>query len=111
HSLLLLSICCSLHCTSPPLSSPRPPTRRSSDLIVKFAHHGSRFQHEPLYQHLGASVALVPAGRDNPFGPPTDELLEMLDDHGTTAVRTDVHGTVILPAEDPSVPRSVGPAR
>ena len=79
--------------------------------IVKVAHHGSRFQHEPLYQHLGASVALVPAGRDNPFGHPTDELLEMLDDHGTTAVRTDVHGTVILPAEDPSVPRSVGPAR
>src|SRR5699024_11865270 len=62
------------------------PTRRSSDL-------------------LGASVALVPAGRDNPFGHPTDELLEMLDDPGTTAVRTDVHGTVILPAEDPSVPR------
>src|SRR5690625_5107191 len=29
--------------------------------IVKVAHHGSRFQHEPLYQHLGASVALVPA--------------------------------------------------
>lgn len=79
--------------------------------IVKVAHHGSRFQHEPLYRQLDPSVALVPAGQDNSFGHPTDELLELLEGTGASAVRTDVHGTVILPADDPAALRSIGPAR
>ena len=79
--------------------------------IVKVAHHGSRFQHAPLYEELDADLALVPVGRDNDFGHPTDELLDLLHTTGTRILRTDVHGTVILPADGSSPPRSVGPAR
>ncbi|MGO1284022.1 MAG: ComEC/Rec2 family competence protein [Brachybacterium sp.] len=79
--------------------------------IVKVAHHGSRFQHAPLYHQLDADLALVPVGQDNSFGHPTDELLELLEDSGSQVLRTDVHGTVVLPADGQAVPRSVGPAR
>ena len=40
--------------------------------IVKVAHHGSRFQHAPLYRQLDPDLALVPVGQDNSFGHPTD---------------------------------------
>lgn len=79
--------------------------------IVKVAHHGSRFQHAPLYQQLDPGLALVPAGRENSFGHPTEELLTLLDQVGAQVLRTDVHGTVVLPADQQSPPRSVGPAR
>lgn len=79
--------------------------------IVKVAHHGSRFQHSPLYDQLDADIALIPVGSDNSFGHPTDELLGILARTGASVLRTDEHGTVVLPTEDPTAPRSVGPAR
>ncbi|MGO3290200.1 ComEC/Rec2 family competence protein [Brachybacterium sp. AOP42-C2-15] len=79
--------------------------------IVKVAHHGSRFQHAPLYEQLDPGLALVPVGQENSFGHPTEELLTMLDQLDAQVLRTDVHGTVVLPADRQSPPRSVGPAR
>ena len=78
--------------------------------IVKVAHHGSRFQHAPLYHQLQAELALVPVGAENSFGHPTDDLLALLRETGTQVLRTDVHGTVVLTTDSPA-PRSVGPAR
>ncbi|WP_394214314.1 ComEC/Rec2 family competence protein [Brachybacterium vulturis] len=79
--------------------------------IVKVAHHGSRFQHAPLYRQLGPALALVPVGRENDFGHPTEEALGLLHTLGAQVLRTDVHGTVVLPAGDAAAPRSVGRAR
>ncbi|WP_193106841.1 ComEC/Rec2 family competence protein [Brachybacterium sp. FME24] len=79
--------------------------------IVKVAHHGSRHQHEPLYHQLDADLALITVGQDNTFGHPTEDLLGLLRGSGTQIIRTDVHGTVALRADDPSAARSVGPAR
>lgn len=79
--------------------------------IVKVAHHGSRFQHAPLYRQLEPDLALVSVGQDNDFGHPTDEALGLLHSGGAHVLRTDVHGTVVLPADDTAAPRSVGPAR
>ncbi|MGP9536811.1 ComEC/Rec2 family competence protein [Brachybacterium sp. AOP43-C2-M15] len=79
--------------------------------IVKVAHHGSRFQHAPLYEQLDADLALVPVGRENSFGHPTGEALALLHGTGAQVVRTDEHGTVVLPAAPDAPPRSVGPAR
>ena len=78
--------------------------------ILKVAHHGSRFQHAPLYHQLQAELALVPVGAENSFGHPTDDLLALLRETGTQVLRTDVHGTVVLTTDSPA-PRSVGPAR
>src|SRR5699024_2115250 len=79
--------------------------------IVKVAHHGSRFQHAPLYRQLEPDLALVPAGRDNEFGHPTEDALTLLRETRAGVLRSDVHGTVVLPADDAAAPRSVGPAR
>ena len=79
--------------------------------IVKVAHHGSRFQHAPLYHQLDPELALVPVGRENTFGHPTAEALGLVQGLGAQVLRTDVHGTVILPAGSDPAPRSVGPAR
>ncbi|GAA4526770.1 ComEC/Rec2 family competence protein [Brachybacterium paraconglomeratum] len=79
--------------------------------IVKVAHHGSRFQHVPLYEQLDPGLALVPVGQENSFGHPTEELLTLMDQLGAQVLRTDVHGTVVLPADQQAPPRSVGPAR
>lgn len=79
--------------------------------IVKVAHHGSRFQHAPLYAQLSPELALIPVGRENSFGHPTEQTLGLLSSLGAQVLRTDEHGTVVLPAAGDAPPRSVGPAR
>lgn len=79
--------------------------------IIKVAHHGSRRQDPALYAQLDADLALITVGKDNTFGHPTAALLDLLHEAGTATLRTDEDGTVVLPAEDPSAARSVGPAR
>ncbi|MGX5695255.1 ComEC/Rec2 family competence protein [Agromyces soli] len=68
--------------------------------LVKVAHHGSADQSEPLYRELRASVGLIGVGADNGYGHPTERLLGMLSTSGTTVLRTDRSGTVLLDADD-----------
>lgn len=79
--------------------------------LVKVAHHGSRHQHPALYDQLGADIALVPVGRENSFGHPTAQTLDLLAETGAQVLRTDVHGTVVLSGGEHPVARSVAPAR
>lgn len=76
---------------------------RSVDLghadLVKVAHHGSADQSEPLYRKLGATVGVIGVGAENGYGHPTDRLLALLARAGTSAVRTDRSGTLVLTAE------------
>lgn len=76
---------------------------RSVDLgrvdLVKVAHHGSADQSEALYRELRATVGVIGVGAENGYGHPTDRLLELLATTGTTAVRTDHSGTVVLTAD------------
>lgn len=64
--------------------------------LVKVAHHGSADQREALYERLGARVGLIGVGDDNGYGHPTSRLLELLGRTGTTALRTDLAGTITL---------------
>ncbi|MFD1713892.1 ComEC/Rec2 family competence protein [Amnibacterium flavum] len=64
--------------------------------VVSVAHHGSADQSPELYERLGARVALVSVGADNPYGHPTASALEMLDALGATTLRTDRSGTAVL---------------
>lgn len=67
--------------------------------VVKVAHHGSADQSPDLYRELAASVGLVGVGADNGYGHPTDSLLDLLSDGGTTVLRSDLAGTSALVAE------------
>jgi competence protein ComEC len=64
--------------------------------VVKVAHHGSNDQDSALYARLRATVGLISVGADNGYGHPTKEALDALRSAGTTALRTDRHGLVVV---------------
>jgi competence protein ComEC len=68
--------------------------------VVKVAHHGSADQSPELYRELAAPIGLVGVGADNGYGHPTDSLLDLLADAGTTVVRSDRSGTAALVVAD-----------
>lgn len=70
--------------------------------VVKVAHHGSADQSSGLYERVRATVGLVGVGAGNGYGHPTHSLLGILSAVGTTAVRTDEHGLILVsPGQSP----------
>ncbi|MDW7982484.1 MAG: ComEC/Rec2 family competence protein [Thermomicrobium sp.] len=68
---------------------------RASVLVV--GHHGSRTSSsEPFLRAVQPAVAIVSAGRDNPYGHPHRETLQRLRRVGAHIYRTDVDGTVVV---------------
>jgi competence protein ComEC len=69
--------------------------------VMKVSHHGSADQSARLIAAVGAGIGLIGVGADNGYGHPTPELLAMLAAAGTTVVRSDRDGLVLLaPAVD-----------
>jgi competence protein ComEC len=64
--------------------------------VVKVAHHGSADQSAGLYERLGATVGLIGVGADNDYGHPAEPLLDILTASGTTALRTDLDGLILI---------------
>jgi competence protein ComEC len=64
--------------------------------VVKVAHHGSADQSAGLYESLDATVGLIGVGAGNDYGHPTDVLLGILVATGTTALRTDLDGLILV---------------
>ena len=62
------------------------------------AHHGSPDQHLPLYDAIGATIALVPVG-PNDYGHPAPGLMAELERRGMLVLRTDDDGTIALDGE------------
>lgn len=66
-------------------------------LVLKVAHHGSRFSTtEALLQAGRPALAVVSAGRRNPFRHPHAEVLARLEKAGVRLYRTDRDGAVIV---------------
>jgi competence protein ComEC len=78
--------------------------------IVKTAHHGSKRQTAGLYDALAPQLMLFTVGKDNTFGHPSPQTVSLAQGLGARTARTDVDGTILLPAADPLSPRGVGPA-
>lgn len=64
--------------------------------VVKVSHHGSRDQHVELYRRLRAPVSLIGVGADNEYGHPTVETLDALAALGSTTLRSDINGIVLV---------------
>lgn len=64
--------------------------------VVKAAHHGSAVQSRELAELTRPAVAVFSAGRDNEYGHPTDEALDLYAGVGAATVRTDRCGTAVL---------------
>ncbi len=70
--------------------------------VLKVAHHGSRDQDQRLPNEVGARWGLVSAGAENRYGHPNAETLGALARAGTTALRTDLHGSIAIVAQPDS---------
>jgi competence protein ComEC len=64
--------------------------------VVKVAHHGSNDQDSALYARLHATVGLISVGVDNGYGHPTKDALDALRAAGTTVLRTDRQGLLVV---------------
>lgn len=60
-------------------------------------HHGSKSSTgEALLAETSPEYAFISVGADNPYGHPSDEVLERLLAYGCTVYRTDENGTIIF---------------
>ncbi len=76
--------------------------------VLKVAHHGSRTStSRRILDCVAPSTALISAGKDNPFGHPSPEVLLRLDNAGVQIWRTDQEGSVVVPLGSPKVAGSL----
>ena len=63
--------------------------------VLKVAHHGSRTSTGGvLLAAVEPTLALVSAGRRNPYGHPSAEVTERMERRGVLVLRTDLHGRI-----------------
>ena len=76
--------------------------RLRADVLV-LPHHGSSTSDLRLVAAVAPAVAVISAGRDNPYGHPHREVVAELERLGIPLRRTDLEGTVTvrLPARNP----------
>lgn len=64
--------------------------------VLKVAHHGSAHQDPELLGRARPRLALVSAGRDNPYGHPSPRTLDALREAGAAVLRTDRDGAIAV---------------
>lgn len=68
--------------------------------VLKVPHHGSRYQDLDWLTSLGARLAVVSVGADNPYGHPAPGVLAALAAAGVRTWRTDASGDVVVVVRD-----------
>ncbi|WP_079023245.1 ComEC/Rec2 family competence protein [Streptomyces odonnellii] len=64
--------------------------------VLKVAHHGSPFQDPGLLRAVRPRLALISAGRDNPYGHPSPRTVGALRAAGAAVLRTDMDGAIAV---------------
>ncbi len=63
--------------------------------VLKVGHHGSKTSTaEDFLAVLSPETAVISVGRDNSYGHPNTEVLELLDKYDINVLRTDRHGDI-----------------
>jgi competence protein ComEC len=63
--------------------------------VLKIGYHGSKNSTTPEFlATVQPLVGIISAGEDNPYGHPSPELLERLENAGVRVLRTDRDGAV-----------------
>ncbi|MFP7493573.1 DNA internalization-related competence protein ComEC/Rec2 [Terribacillus saccharophilus] len=64
--------------------------------VLKVGHHGSNTSSDSAFlQHIKPETALISAGRNNRYGHPAPEVLEVLEQQNIRIWRTDTDGAVV----------------
>ncbi len=72
--------------------------------VLKVGHHGSSTSSTDAFlTAVGARVAVVSVGAANSYGHPSPEVMRRLSERGTTVLRTDQLGTIILRSDGRSL--------
>ncbi|WP_318211159.1 ComEC/Rec2 family competence protein [Streptomyces sp. SJL17-1] len=71
--------------------------------VLKVAHHGSAHQDPGLMRAVRPRLALVSAGRDNPYGHPSPRTVESLRAGGARVLRTDRDGAIAVVGAGPGL--------
>jgi competence protein ComEC len=65
--------------------------------ILKVGHHGSSSSTSPGFlARVRPELGVIFTGKDNPYGHPHQETLDILEENGVTVYRTDRDGTVVV---------------
>jgi competence protein ComEC len=64
--------------------------------ILKVPHHGGATSDPEWLDDGGAAISVISVGADNAFGHPVDWVIDALKDSGSTVLRTDQIGDVVL---------------
>ncbi len=61
--------------------------------VIKVPHHGGKTSaYETFFESVSPAVAVISLGKDNAFGHPHDEMVDIL--HGVKIFRTDIDGAI-----------------
>jgi len=64
-------------------------------MVLKVAHHGSKYSSSQRFlDFLNSKIAIISAGRRNPFGHPAEEAVERMRSCGIKVYATPDHGTI-----------------
>lgn len=68
--------------------------------VLKVAHHGSNYStSESFLQKVGCKYAVISVGKDNSYGHPHEETLELLENYHVKIFRTDLQGNIIITSD------------
>ncbi len=75
-------------------------SRQLKSTILKVGHHGSRTSSSPSFiKAVMPSYALISDGKENNYGHPHQETLDILNQLGAKIFRTDLLGTIIMKSD------------
>ena len=65
--------------------------------VLVAGHHGSKYSTgDSLLSVTTPEYVIISAGRDNPYGHPSQEVLERLENWECEVLRTDLEGTIVF---------------
>jgi competence protein ComEC len=64
--------------------------------VIKVSHHGSADQSPRFYEVVNADVAVFSTGKENNYGHPRQETIDLVEKFGAVSARTDIQGMIVI---------------
>ena len=65
--------------------------------VLKVGHHGAKTSTTPLFiEEIRPEISIFSVGKNNKYNHPSPQVLQQLEDIGSTVYRTDTQGTIIF---------------